>query len=58
MTEEEIAAMKGEEQENEIISRGGQQFRKVMLLDAGVLKNGGKLSISVSNANNKEIFEP
>ena len=50
--------MKGEEQENEIINRGGEQFRKVTLLDVGVLKNGGKLSISVSNANNKELFEP
>ncbi len=58
VSEEEIAKMKGEEQENEIINRGGEQFRKVTLLDVGVLKNGGKLSISVSNANNKELFEP
>jgi len=29
-----------------------------MLLEEGALKNGAKLSISISNANNKDLYEP
>ena len=58
LTDESIEEIKGEDQEQEIIEKGGIAFRKVNLIKIGQLKNGQFVQISVSDIKNKTMFRP